>query len=84
MSIPIIGLMFGTVTAAIISVLTFFSDALKFNSTILELWEPGFQAGMRLCIYHTGGFGISGLLFIFKPLDALLLGENYAKVWVST
>ena len=81
MSILIIGLMFGTVTAAIISVLTFFSDAQQIQQYLF--WSFGSlgnlswnEIGAFTIIY---GFGISGLLFIFKPLNALLLGENYAK-----
>ena len=81
MSILIIGLMFGTVTAAIISVLTFFSDAQQIQQYIF--WSFGSlgnlswsEVGVFSVIYV---LGISGLLFVIKPLNALLLGENYAK-----
>ena len=39
MSILIMGLMFGTVTAAIISVLTF-SDAQQIQQYLFGVWEP--------------------------------------------
>ena len=81
MSILIIGLMFGTVTAAIISVLTFFSEAQQIQQYIF--WSFGSlgnlswnQIGVFMAVFFVG---IGGLFFIIKPLNALLLGENYAK-----
>lgn len=81
MSILIIGLMFGTVTAAIISVLTFFSDAQQIQQYIF--WSFGSlgnlswgEVAVFFVIYI---LGILGILFVFKPLNTLLLGENYAK-----
>lgn len=73
--------MFGTVTAAIISVLTFFSDAQQIQQYIF--WSFGSlgnltwnEVGVFALIFLAG---ISGLLFVIKPLNTLLLGENYAK-----
>jgi iron complex transport system permease protein len=81
MSILIIGLMFGTVTVAIISVLTFFSDAQQIQQYIF--WSFGSLGNLSwqeiwilITIYLTG---IIGILFVIKPLNSLLLGENYAK-----
>lgn len=81
MSILIIGLMFGTVTAAIISVLTFFSDAQQIQQYIF--WSFGSlgnltwsEVGVFAIVFLTG---MSGLFVIIKPLNTLLLGENYAK-----
>ncbi len=81
MSILIIGLMFGTVTAAIISVLTFFSDAQQIQQYIF--W--GFGSLGNLSWNEISVFaaifliGILCLLQVIKPLNSLLLGENYAK-----
>jgi iron complex transport system permease protein len=81
MSILIIGLMFGTVTAAIISVLTFFSDAQQIQQYIF--WSFGSlgnltwsEVGVFTIIFL---IGMSGLFAVIKPLNTLLLGENYAK-----
>ncbi len=81
MSILIIGLMFGTVTAAIISVLTFFSDAQQIQQYIF--WSFGSLGNLTwnevLVFSIIFTLGISGLITVIKPLNALLLGENYAK-----
>ena len=81
MSILIIGLMFGTVSAAIISVLTYFSGAQQIQQYIF--WSFGSLG--NLSWNEVGIFallfllGMVGLLDVFKPLNAFLLGENYAK-----
>lgn len=81
MSILIIGLMFGTVSAAIISVLTYFSGAQQIQQYIF--WSFGSLG--NLSWNEVGIFallfllGMVGLLSVFKPLNAFLLGENYAK-----
>jgi len=81
MSILIIGLMFGTVTAAIISVLTFFSDAQQIQQYIF--WGFGSLGNLSwnevFIFFVIYLLGILGILFVFKPLNVLLLGENYAK-----
>lgn len=81
MSILIIGLMFGTVTAAIISVLTFFSDAQQIQQYIF--WSFGSLGNLTwnevLVFALVFLIGIAGLFLVIKPLNALLLGENYAK-----
>ena len=81
MSILIIGLMFGTVSAAIISVLTYFSSAQQIQQYIF--WSFGSlgnlsweEVGVFVVIFF---IGIISLLKVFKPLNAFLLGENYAK-----
>ncbi|MEN8825463.1 MAG: iron ABC transporter permease [Wenyingzhuangia sp.] len=81
MSILIIGLMFGSFTTAIISVLSYFSSANELQQYIY--WSLGSLS--NLCWTDvsllTGIVTISsiGLLPIIKSLDALLLGENYAR-----
>lgn len=80
MSILIIGLMFGTLTSAIISVLTFLSEAQQIQQYIF--WSFGSLGNLSwnevivfLIIYTVG---MLGLIFVIKPMNALLLGENYA------
>jgi len=81
MSILIIGLMFGSLTTAIISVLAYFSSAEQLQQYLF--WSFGnlgnlswHELTLFFIIYSVGMFAI---IFIIKPLNALLLGENYAK-----
>lgn len=80
MSILIIGLMFGSFTSAIISVLSYFSTATELQQYIF--WSFGSLSNLQWSELYLliGIIAVSsiGLLFIIKPLDALLLGENYA------
>lgn len=81
MSILIIGLMFGSLTAAVISVLAYFSEAQQiqqymfwsFGSLGNLSWEELSVFFVIYCI------GITAIFFIIKPLNSFLLGENYAK-----
>lgn len=81
MSILIIGLMFGSVTSAIISVLAYFSSAEQLQQFIF--W--GFGSLGNLSWYELKVFGLFfcvgmfSLIFIIKPLNSMLLGENYSK-----
>ncbi|MFY0604063.1 MAG: iron ABC transporter permease [Flavobacteriaceae bacterium] len=81
MSILIIGLMFGSLSAAFISVLSYFSEASKIQQYIF--W--GFGSLGNLSWNELSVFiiifciGITGIFWIIKPLNGLLLGENYAK-----
>lgn len=81
MSILIIGLMFGSITSAIISVLSYFSSAEQLKQFIF--WGFGSLGNLswnELKVFGLIFFvGISLLAFIIKPLNSLLLGENYAK-----
>jgi len=81
MSILIIGFMFGTVTSAIISVLTFFSDAEKIQQFIF--WGFGNLGNLSwteiLVFFIIYLIAVLNLLFIIKPLNTFLLGENYSK-----
>ena len=81
MALLIIGLMFGSITAAIVSVLSYFSDAERLRQYIF--WSFGSlgnlswsQLSLLFGILTTGS--VMGILSI-KALNALLLGENYAK-----
>ena len=81
MTILIAGLMFSSFAGAIVSVLTFFSTAEKLQK--FTFWSMGsignlsWQNIFILFIAVTLGLLLS--LFSLKALDALLLGENYAK-----
>ena len=81
MSILIIGLMFGTVTSAIISILTFFSDAEKIQQFIF--WSFGSLGNLSwnevLVFFLIYLVGVLSLLQVIKPLNTFLLGENYSK-----
>lgn len=80
-SILIIGLMFGTITSAIISVLTFFSDAEEIQQFIFwgfgNLGNLSWNEVMIFSIIYL--IAILNLLFVIKPLNTFLLGENYSK-----
>jgi len=80
MSILIIGLMFGSFTAAIISVLAYFSSAENLQQYVFwtfgSLGNLGWDEIFILSIIYI--LSISILLTIIKPLNSLLLGENYA------
>ncbi|MEW7278979.1 iron ABC transporter permease [Aquimarina sp. 2201CG1-2-11] len=81
MAILIIGLMFGSITSAIVSVLSYFAPADQLQQYIF--W--GFGSLGNLSWYDVFIFfclSILGLLLALlaiKPLNTLLLGENYAR-----
>lgn len=81
MSILIIGLMFGSLSAAFISVLSYFSEASKIQQYIFwgfgSLGNLSWEELIVFTIIFT--IGIIGILRVIKPLNGLLLGENYAK-----
>lgn len=81
MSILIIGLMFGSLTSAVISVLAYFSSAQQIQQYMF--WSFGSLGNLSwnelavfAMIYSVGMFGT---FLIIKPLNSYLLGENYAK-----
>lgn len=81
MTLLIIGLMFGSATGAVVSVLQYFSEAGEIQAYLIwtfgslgnlswyqmKIFAPMVFSGLLLCI------------FLAKPLNALLLGEAYAK-----
>jgi iron complex transport system permease protein len=81
MSILIVGLMFSSFAGAIVSVLTYFSSAEQLQK--FTFWSMGSLG--NLSWMQVGILFVSVLIGLFlsianiKPLDALLLGENYAK-----
>jgi len=81
MAILIVGLMFGSFTSAIVGVLTYFSSAEQLQKfTFWSLGSLGNLSWTAICILAvcvTLGLLLSAASI--KPLNALLLGENYAK-----
>lgn len=81
MAILIIGLMFGSVTAAVVGVLAYFSPAEQLQQYIFwsfgSLGNNSWEGMMVLTICFLLGIFMS--ILTIKPLNALLLGENYAK-----
>lgn len=81
MAILIIGLMFGSITSAIVSVLSYFAPANQLQQYVF--W--GFGSLGNLSWYDVlifFGISLLGMLLAIlsiKPLNTLLLGENYAR-----
>lgn len=81
MAILIIGLMFSSFTGAIVGVLTYFSTAEQLQK--YTFWALGSLGNLPWStIIILGVVILTGLILAaacIKPLDALLLGERYAK-----
>ena len=81
MSILIIGLMFGSLTSAVISVLAYFSEADQIQQYLF--WSFGSLGNLswnEILVFVTiYAIGILGTISVIKPLNSFLLGENYAK-----
>ncbi len=81
MSLLIVGLMLGSFTTAIVGILTYFSSAEQLQK--FTFWSLGNLGNLSwislllLSICVIGGLLLA--LLCLKSLDALLLGENYAK-----
>jgi len=81
MAILIVGLMFGSFTSSVVGVLTYFSSAEQLQK--FTFWSLGNLGNLSwtsililtICVL----FGLFLSLLSIKPLNALLLGENYAK-----
>lgn len=81
MAILIIGLMFGSITSAIVSVLSYFSKSEQLRQYVF--WNFGSlgdvswqQLQLFACIICAG---ILFTIYVLKALNAFLLGENYAR-----
>lgn len=81
MAILIIGLMFGSITAAIVSVLSYFSSAEQLQQYIFwgfgSLGDLDWQELIIFIIIYS--FGLLFSILSIKGLNSLLLGDNYAK-----
>lgn len=81
MAILIVGLMFGSLTSAIVGTLSYFSTAEQLQK--FTFWSLGNLGNLSwtsilvllICVL----IGLLLSLFSIKPLNALLLGENYAR-----
>lgn len=81
MAILIVGLMFGSLTSAIVGTLTYFSTAEQLQK--FTFWSLGNLGNLSwtsisllsICV----AIGLVLSLFSIKPLNSLLLGENYAR-----
>ncbi len=77
----IVGVMVGTITVSVISIWQYFSQPEQLQEYIL--WTFGSLGGIvQYHLYVLSGVVILGLLIAFassKALNAMLLGENYAR-----
>jgi iron complex transport system permease protein len=81
MAILIVGLMFASFTSSIVNVLTYFSTAEQLQKfTFWSLGNIGNVSWTSIIILSLSILtGLILSVFCIKPLNALLLGENYAK-----
>jgi iron complex transport system permease protein len=81
MAILIIGLMFGSITAAVVSLLSYFSSAEQLQQYIF--WGFGSLSNLSwselLIFFGIYAIGIVLSIGSIKGLNSLLLGDNYAK-----
>lgn len=81
MAILIIGLMFASVSAAIVSVLSYFSSAEQLQRYIF--WSFGSLGNLSwnelVILMLLYAIGVLATVLSIKPLNALLLGDNYAS-----
>ncbi|MDI9256650.1 iron ABC transporter permease [Flavobacterium sedimenticola] len=81
MSILIVGLMFSSFTGAIVSVFSYFSSAEQLQKyTFWSMGSIGNLSWSNISLLTVAVvLGLLLSLFTLKSLDALLLGENYAR-----
>ncbi|WP_025741395.1 FecCD family ABC transporter permease [Aquimarina pacifica] len=81
MAILIIGLMFGSITSAIVSVLSYFAPADQLQQYVF--WGFGSLGNLSwlevAVLFAIFFLGILLSIIAIKPLNTLLLGENYAR-----
>lgn len=81
MALLIIGLMFGSITAAVVTVLSYFTDAEQLRQYIF--WSYGSLGNLSWSqLALLGGILLAGIalsILAIKPLNGLLLGEQYAR-----
>ncbi|MEM9078861.1 MAG: iron ABC transporter permease [Bacteroidota bacterium] len=81
MALLIIGLMFGSITSAVVSMLAYFSTADSLQRFIF--WSFGSVGNLsKSQVFLLMGIILIGIvlsIFSIKALNAFLLGENYAK-----
>lgn len=81
MAILIVGLMFSSFTSAIVSILSYFSTAEQLQK--YTFWSLGSISNLSwkevTILIALVSFGMLLSILVIKPLNALLLGERYAK-----
>ncbi len=81
MTLLIIGLMFGSLTGAVVSILQYFSTGEEIQ--LYLFWTFGSLGGLNINELQVLGIiviiGLAVTVGILKPLNALLLSENYAR-----
>lgn len=81
MALLIIGLMFGSITAALVSILSYFTKAENLQQYIY--WSFGSMGNLSwnqvLLLFFLVCIGLLLSIVSIKPLNAFLLGENYAQ-----
>ena len=81
LTLLIMGLMFGYLTSAVVSLLIYFSHPERVQA--ISLWSAGSFGGvtwnqMRV-FFPVTAFGLAIAFVMIKPLNALLLGDEYAQ-----
>ncbi|MEX2565187.1 MAG: iron ABC transporter permease [Cyclobacteriaceae bacterium] len=81
MTLLILGLMFGSIASAILSILAYFSEAEQLKMfTIWSMGSLGDTGWDQVKVLAVAVFvGLFPAILWIKPFDAMLLGENYAK-----
>ncbi|MCC5936405.1 MAG: iron ABC transporter permease [Lunatimonas sp.] len=81
MTLLIIGLMFGSFTAAIVALLAYFSEAEQLKLyTVWTMGSLGSTGWSQLIVFAVGTLiGITPLVRSIKSYNGMLLGENYAQ-----
>lgn len=81
MTILILGILIGSVSAAIVSILQYFSNEVLLKSFLV--WSMGSLGNVSgthlLVLLPSVGFGLLLSLLTVKMLNLMLLGENYAR-----
>lgn len=81
MAILILGMMFGSAASAIVQILQYLSPDSALKSFVV--WTMGSLSGVSLQqLDLMSGIVVAGLalsIYLIKPLNLLLLGENYAR-----
>jgi iron complex transport system permease protein len=81
MTLLIVGLMFGSLAGAVISVLAYFSDADQLK--VFTVWSMGSLGGTTTVQLQIFGLvmiiGLIPVLIFIKSYNAMLLGEAYAE-----
>ncbi len=81
LSLLVVGLMFGSITAALVSVMQYFSSAELLQRFIV--WTFGSLGGFSwlevVILFVLVSISLLYSLFIVKPMNAMLINEDYAR-----